>query len=554
MTDTPTPEGLRAKLRSALTSKNRTAILSVSIIGAVAFLVWCFFGTTVLITRGIWNSLYWKVMLILIGISIGYMQRLIRHDVQATSNNRMMAAHASANHPQASRHTQTARQTGKTGKRAAIRTLAIPAGVAVLASIVIPFTGGWIRGKATLSSVKITNAPQDTYQWRTPWVVASAAITSKAGSVVGTFDSSDTTYLPGIDGYSTPIPQIGFITGIYKVAVLPQERDNATVCSFDGEVPQPGGMFQYNLNRALAFVNPALAGDGSDAWTYCDGTHAKLVQPVTTYSGLGEGHKVPAGIVVFDGKSAQWIKNVTAGTYPGPVYPMSLAAAQRVSTENSLDFSAKFFGSAGYGTTEDTSGDTNQGNVSELLLERADGHGYDFVTPLTPAGQSFSIVAVSAVSADNVTYGQFNILTIHRLTNPRSGDTLVADRVKNDFPALGWASGLTLVEVLPLSADEWTGTLANNGAVSQRVILKSDGTLCLADLNGTVSTCVDKNNVPLSTGTTSDNPTPGSSTPATGGSSTTGLSTNLTDLTDAQLAQLQAKVSDEITRRLTRSK
>lgn len=414
--------------------------------------------------------------------------------------------------------------------------------VAVLAATLLPSYGGYYRGVQIGKSTVITKKAQPEYLWRTPWTIAALSVTSRAGNIVGDFNIQDTTYLPGTSQYSTPVKARGFNPGFQTVVIQDNSNSTASSCVFTSQTPVSGGAFAKSLSRAISFIDKGLQYNSVDIWTYCDKKVAKMVVPVIRMSGQPESHPVPGGVVIYDGNDATLLKTVKAGTLPGPVYPMSLAAAQRTSLASTLGLVNKIFSRAGYETTDALGEGTEYpANVTEFLLAKKAG-GWDYVTPLTPRGKSFTITAVSAISADHVTAGVLNTLTVHKLAVSREGNKALSDRVRAAFPQLGWAAGLELIEIIPTSSNTWDATLSNGRAVANRIAVDAQGSLCLQDVNGKTINCVSIN------GTAQ---TPTDSTGASVIDDTTLNPTSLTSLTNKQLAQLAVKLAAEQLRRAT---
>lgn len=402
----------------------------------------------------------------------------------------------------------------------------------VVALIVAPYT----KLVAVADTVTTVSEKQADYVWRQPWEVARNAAQSRAGNVVGDFSSNMTTYLPGTNKYSVPVQARGLITGYSEVVEYSLDKDTSTSCAFDNQVPVPLGLFEYNLRRSLSFVAVNLTYNEEDIWAYCDKEKAKLVVPVVTFQGQPQGHPVPAGVVIFDGNTINWQHNVAPGELPGPVYPMSVSQAQLESTTTTSGLADYLLGTTGYTSTQGD-GDVNQVNATNLLLDRADKSGYDFVTPLSPRGKSSSVVAVATVAANSVSYGVVNPMTVHTLATPREGTGAVNDRIKSAFPDLGWATGLKLSEVVPLSDTTWVATLANERSIAGRVRLTGNE-VCLDNASGQQVKCIDAEGVAQG-GTGITNPGP-ANVP----------SSDVSTLTDEQLADLATEVARETSRRL----
>ena len=352
--------------------------------------------------------------------------------------------------------------------------------VTVVVAIVAGIQGGYSRGVTLAASAKVVDGDLATYRWRTPWDVASEAVDQRADVGQGDFATADTTYLPVLDAYSTPVTGRGFQRGFTKVVIQTEGSTRTQVCDFDGDAPRPGGAFGSNLRRAVAFVDATLLVNHADVWAYCDGESARLVVPVTRYAGGFQKSAVPAGVVVFDGPRATYRPNVGPGELPGPVYPMSLAAAQRESLVNTDGFVEKVFSRAGYELSQgeyDTGRSTGEDgtstaalNNSELLLARADGNGADFVTPLTPRSNAQRITAISTIAADRVTAGELNELVVHQLGEAsQRGNVDQVQAIRANFPGLGWETGIAVAEIVPTDDGTWEASLRNGGVVAKRV-------------------------------------------------------------------------------------
>lgn len=406
----------------------------------------------------------------------------------------------------------------------------------VVVAPVLGVWGGYHRAQQLSESITVTDAEQTAYEWRTPWAVASSAVTSRAGSVVGTFEEDATTFLPATGAYVTPVRKRGWVTGFDQIVVQAADETTVSVCDFDAQVPVEKGWFQYNLKRAVSFVGAGLMADPDDVWAYCDGDQGVMVVPVTRYTGFPEQHQVPAGVVLFDGHRAVLDKDVEAGELPGPVYPMSLAAKQRESSHALTGLVDRMFRRSGYEQVGSADG-TDAGNESELLLRRSDGSGWDFVSALTPRGSSASVVAVSAIEADEVHDGTLNPMTVHRLPQARQGNAALSNAIIAAFPQLNWdANQLTLKEVIPTSSSSWTASITKSTTVTRLVTIDAQGAMCLTEVDGTELDCVDADGV--STGSDEDTDT---DTDSVG---------DLSSLSDEELADLQQRVAAEVAERL----
>ena len=368
--------------------------------------------------------------------------------------------------------------------------IAVFSGIMVIVgtSIVVMW-GGYYQGSVLNSFTKYTESPQNEYLWREPWIVAERSALSKTTQIEGNLMESNTTFLPYSNQYVTPVKARGFTSGLSAVVSQSFEDYATETCSFEKEVPTSKGVLNMNLNRVISLLDIRLQYNEKDIWAYCEGAKATLVVPVITMTGFPQGHPVPAGVVLFKGETVELRKDVASGELPGPVYPLSLAAAQRRALNTPPGF-MDYLDSSGFATSDYTYIESNENNVTELLLYRKDGSGWDYVTPLTPNGKPFAITALATIAADHVTSGKLNQLTVHNLAGTREGNQVLADRLKVAFPQLPWSAGLRLVEVLPTSDKLWVGTLVSNQAVVHKVEVHEDGTACLQEVSGKEINCV----------------------------------------------------------------
>lgn len=513
----------------------RTLIISVaSGIGFLLFALWAWHGTASSIFRFIMASA--SVKLFLLGVTITILGTIIAIRKRRVWNYYYSRGRVTRPQNDASPEAWNTYRAYKAYKFS--RLSAILGGVVIVVSLIVtPLFGGLYQAEVVAQSVTTVDTPQNEYKWRTPWTVAANSVSSRAGNVIGDFINGSTTYMPSTQEFITPVQGRGFATGLVS-AISQQGQATAKVCKFTSEVPVNNGMFAMNLRRALSFVDPNLFYNSGDEWVYCDKDKAVLVVPVMRMVGQPESTPVPAGVVIWDGKSATLKENVKKGELPGPVYPSSLAAAQRDSLTSASGIMDKLFGRAGYETSEDVDGDPNNGNASEILLERVNG-GWDYLTPLTPRGKSFTITALAIVPADEVTAGKLNQMTVHTLPAPREGNQAIADRIKAMFPTLGWAAGLSIVEVVPTSTTTWEATLSNGRAVANRVTISDDGTMCLLTPAGVEVNCSEANGTVNTPPASSQQNSP----------SNVPVDSELSQLTDAELAELAVRVAHEQLRR-----
>ena len=297
-----------------------------------------------------------------------------------------------------------------------------------------------------------------------------------------------------------------------------------------------GSMPGNNLDRAvLAATPPDVTFDTNDVYSYCDGSTPKVVIPLKELDGWYAASWSAYGVAVYNGHTGKLRILKTTTGIPGPVYPLSLAETQRSAYNASGDFWDYAFGRSGYNDTIGDKGDPNGENATEFGLRVTGTHRINYVTPLTPRGDSSSVVALSSVTANTVTSGHRNPLIIQKYSNAktRTANSAVAQNLKSQYSWMSdWASGMQIFEIVPSENGTWTASIGQSQSVSYRATIKADGSAVLYDQNGTEVT---------RTGVTPAKLTSGGTVPAAGD--------DLSKMTPAQLHDLAARVLDELASR-----
>jgi len=262
---------------------------------------------------------------------------------------------------------------------------------------------------------------------------------------------------------------------------------DVTTCRFTG---------QYSINKALhgtfgnsllddiAAYDKSLFFDEQDMWGYCDGDKPVIVIPVKSWDGSGNRAVwFSAGVLVITGSPSgdaqiERITNVEPGQFPGPVYPVSLAAEQRAETSMMAGRVNKWWYDFGYETTDVTAQD---GNSSEFLLKSEKDERLYWVTPLTArSSDSQLITAYSLVLADEATSGTFNAMRIYvlmegdsRIVNLEDFDARIRQVLSREDAGF-FSSGGSLVEYLPLDDENWQVYAEINGRVAYRITVPTD--------------------------------------------------------------------------------
>lgn len=392
---------------------------------------------------------------------------------------------------------------------------------------------GWFSGRAYMSSVSVVDSPMPSHEVRAPYEVAQA-LSRQAITTPGDVNDADTTYIPDTASYTSLVRSRVFLGSWTEI--ISQRLDATGLptthnCTFSPRADKAlHGVLSHDLQREIARMRFGVLIDANDAYGFCDGDVPKVVVPLTRNKGFYPTTRVPAGVAVYDGHANKVtiLDSVEPGVLPGPVYPLSLVERQRQATAASGSFGDWVFGRAGYQpTSTNDAADPNAGNAGEFTLRSSDGRS-NYVTPVVLRGTSTSISAVATTGADTVAAGQLSPLVFHRLVPARNSNSNVASDIKGTYPELSWATpGFGIFEIVPTNSGEWIATVGLNQKVTHRVSIATDGGTCLHTADGAKVRC------------TSDKPVTGS----------VSIPTELSSLSDAELAKLGKAVADEWQRR-----
>jgi hypothetical protein len=260
---------------------------------------------------------------------------------------------------------------------------------------------------------------------------------------------------------------------------------------FTGNVGAPEGFWSSKLGDQVASVRRGLVFDHNDIYGYIteDGD-ARLVVPVRfATGGSNTRYDVAAGVVLFDTDgSREYIATVEPGAIPGPVMPMSVASEIRANVNSTRGFLVHREPRRSDQSLESTSTaegvaatDPNAENASEFVLVR-DGRLY-YVTPLTPYGQSQTVVAYLEVAADEVTAGVMPTATLYRLAQPLASLQLITQRVTTLYDAdIDWMETNTatdasnrarIYEITPSASGQVTLTVGTGTQTLYRVFVEA---------------------------------------------------------------------------------
>jgi len=279
-----------------------------------------------------------------------------------------------------------------------VTTCAVVAGILGLGAFIVwCIANTYWRQSEYAETIHVTADSTPTFTQRAPFQVAAAQAKSTLGDNPG--DLVDTTYLAADDTYTSLVERRGWTTG-YSTALVQHVplagRATGATCDFsDAADSRIGGSFGGNLGRRINEAQRGVSWDENDVYGYCapdpdlpgnpDARIPMVVVPLTEQDGLFVVTERPAGIALYNGNTGQLTIRTDATGTPGPVYPLSLAAAQREASTTLGGFFDWLYQRAGWETTDD---DTNSGNNAEFNLADENTRRPLYVTPLTGRGSA----------------------------------------------------------------------------------------------------------------------------------------------------------------------
>ena len=332
---------------------------------------------------------------------------------------------------------------------------------------------------------------------RVPFDVATAVSSRSLGNTSGNA-TGDIKAVPGTDEYTTAVVRRGFLQGYESVQVMKLPvygsftfEENVSFCEFDKDnanLRLGGAWFSNDLMyRALhkvSFWNPTTKISKKDITMICDNGSPKVYLPVTKLNvGFLSAHRVPAGVVIYDGKTGELTYEKELNIDGLSIYPISVAESQRDSLATVNGYGDWLFRRDGFESTSKDEDDVNSTNPTEFGLMDTSG-STKFVTPLTPRGSSSSVVALSTLDASSVNSGSMNSLTVHSYSSPRQAPSTVASSIISTELSGYKANGLTVFEVVPSENGSWTASIGKNQSILYRAIIDPLGDVVLYDSNG----------------------------------------------------------------------
>lgn len=382
-----------------------------------------------------------------------------------------------------------------------------------------------------------------TFAQRPPYQQAEALLTRNKGGVQGV--STRPMFLG--DRWSIVIAGDG--TGLKSYGVVEwdgagEAPSNFVRCEFGADTPAVYGSLWNSLVREARFAHGvgAFDLDKDDIYGYCDGEQAVMVVPLTRYVGVAPAKRVAAGVLlVRSGTDFEYVENVEEGSVPGPVYPESLVAhvesanASRDGAIGDIVFQRSNFLKADLEAGENP----NSRNTGQFMLVGGDGSLYA-VTPLVLAkSDGNQVVAVGVTNVSFNQNGMVNPLVIHMLPQPRRANAEIASLVQAEFSSLPWYAGLNVMEVIPVSGDEWVGYIGRDVSPEYRFTVDASNVICV--YGGSSDNLLGCSNSEDSSGNGSD---------VDAGSVPGGSVEDLTVLSNEDLLSLRDDINSEIDRRL----
>ncbi len=314
-------------------------------------------------------------------------------------------------------------------------------------------------------------------------------------------------------------------------------NSNIKFCDFDqnNTLRHSGAMPHNNLSRAIYGQVPLdVDWDSNDAYGYCNEEGEPVVvtplKQITGFWGVWRYY----GVAIYNGTTGDLsilTDKEDIEEIPGPVYPMSLAATQRVAltaSENPWEF--LFVRAAGYETAT---------NNTEVQLTRTDvEEGSAYITTLRPRGSSTSIVAVSQIDSFTGEQGKLNQVKVAVLPteNTRASNQNLVNDIQTLYSYMPEFANdsLQVYEITAGDDGSWVASMGREQAVNYRAYVDKEGKIELKDRNG---------NVIAQNGG-------GSNNGSTGEGDEGGLvPTELSTLSNQELKELNNLITDELIRR-----
>lgn len=272
-------------------------------------------------------------------------------------------------------------------------------------------------------------------------------------------------------------------------------NSDVSFCAFNPnmQLRHGGALPHNNLSRAIYGQVPLnVDWDTRDVYGYCDPNGDPIV--VTPLKQI-DGFFFPTwryyGVALLNGNTGDIIILTDVdeiNQIPGPVYPLSLASTQRVSTSATGGFWDYYFGSQGY--------ETATADNSEVNLRNAENDESYFVTTMNPRGESTSIVAVTETAASVVELNgnQLNPLKLNILPQERirSANSTLENDIRTAYsymPEFTNSEASLILEITSGENGNWVASIGRIQSVNYRAYITVNGsetTIELVDARGNI--------------------------------------------------------------------
>jgi hypothetical protein len=355
---------------------------------------------------------------------------------------------------------------------------------------------------AASNATQTNDAESLAYDERTPYDVAASTSGRNLGTTNG--DNLDKiAYIPALKTWTTTVNERGIGVGYDKIQEMKlpligqAKASEVSFCSFSDNAKRSlsGTLWFSSLAVQIARqTSPSVTYDRDDSFAVCNDGKPYVYVPLRTIRGGLFPYHVPAGVAVYDGSTGTLTIRKSAKIAGHPVYPMSVASAQRDSVKASGNMWAWMMRSSGYEDTSGDVGDPNASNDGEFSLQSTTGTA-QYVSPLTPRGTSSSIVAVSTLDSDSVNDGELAPITLHMFPEgkARIANTTVKQNISAGILSGYKSTNLSIFEIVPSAKGEWTATIGNSQTTIYRAIVTSSGSITLKDEHGNTVASTDSN-------------------------------------------------------------
>ena len=378
--------------------------------------------------------------------------------------------------------------------------LSVVVGAATIYGIIFFAIGvGYETDKNYVTSAEITESSEGSapdFEDRAPYDVAVAGSTANMGSTAGTAQETKSIADSGDTGlWNTLIVRQGFGVGYESAQTVTTplygtvDNDDVEFCKFDADKAPlrfGGALVQNNLSRVLDWTLPLdVTYDSNDAYSYCDGDTPYVVIPLKQVHGWYAAYETPYGVITMNGKTGEF-RTITdtdeIAEIPGSTYPMSLAYTQREALKASGSLNDYLFGTVGYTLS------TYGGNGSEFQLVDSDTKKVDYVTPISPRGESEAVVGLTVVNAKSFKPGVLNTIEVYLLDPDKpskANSTKVQDLMNEYRNLLAFANGdVGIYEIIPGKDGSWVASIGSGQGTIYRAIFAADGIITLYNANG----------------------------------------------------------------------